>query len=46
MDESGSVVLNDGSPTRYDGRGTTSIDLSIVRAGLAKLSPWQVLDDN
>jgi len=33
MDESGLVVLNDGSPTRFDGQGTTSIDLSIVSAG-------------
>jgi len=32
--------------TRFEGRGTTSIDLSIVSAGLGKLSSWQVLDDN
>jgi len=40
MDESGLVVLNDGSPTRFDRRGTTSIDLSLVSAGLGKLSFW------
>jgi len=46
MTASGLVVLNDGSATRFDGRGTTSIDLAIVSAGLGKLSSWQVLDDN
>ena len=48
MDKHGLVVINDGTPTRYDiARNASShLDLMITSPSLARVGEWEVMGNN